>query len=49
MYILQYIHSIHAEEPETERDCKRNLKNPSCKDGNARFTMIPLKALSDQV
>ena len=23
--------------------------DPTCKDGNARFTMVPLKALFDQV
>jgi len=25
------------------------LSDPSCKDGNARFTMVTLKALYDQV
>ena len=25
------------------------LKDPLCKDGNAQFTLVPLKPLSDQV
>ena len=25
------------------------LGDPQCKDGNARFTMVPLKAFSDKV
>jgi len=32
-----------------ERDCKLISNDPSCKDGNTRFTIIPFTVLSDQV
>ena len=33
----------------TKRDCKHNLKKPSCKDGNARFTTVYIYTLKSFV
>ena len=33
----------------TKRDCKHNLSDPPCKDDNARFTTLHLKAISGEV